>query len=83
MTVCDRIVKCTEKVSKSFFQNFCMKESDNCLCKNKTPKEWMKSEVVDMSSSSPYKPLGHRKNCKCALCKRRREWEKKDAKPSE
>jgi hypothetical protein len=29
-----------------------------------------------MSSSSPYKPLGHRKNCECAQCKLVREWKR-------
>jgi hypothetical protein len=28
-----------------------------------------------MSKCSPYKPLGHRKNCKCPQCKLCREWE--------
>ena len=32
-----------------------------------------------MSSNSPYKPLGHKKDCKCVQCKLVQEWKTKKA----
>jgi hypothetical protein len=35
---------------------------------------------TESGKSSPYKPLGHRKNCECLQCKLCREWKKKEDK---
>ena len=50
MTVCEKIAECKEKVLNSYFRKVCIGQPDDCYQNYKTPKEWLKSEMVPNKS---------------------------------